>query len=64
MNTGMTRSQSTFSLDDAGEFIAPSAPLARFNSEADLQNGVGIGLVCDEQFVKILSKRQLCWKSG
>ena len=41
INKGMTRSQSTFSLDDAGDFIGiPAAPLARFSSETELQAGV------------------------
>eukprot|EP00090_Calanus_glacialis_P021912 TRINITY_DN33788_c0_g1_i1.p1 TRINITY_DN33788_c0_g1~~TRINITY_DN33788_c0_g1_i1.p1 ORF type:complete len:454 (+),score=113.33 TRINITY_DN33788_c0_g1_i1:334-1695(+) len=40
INKGMTRSQSTFSLDDAGDFIGiPAAPLARFSSETELQAG-------------------------
>jgi len=39
INKGMTKSHSTFSLDDAG---APAPPIARFNSEANLENGDGL----------------------
>ena len=59
INKGLTRSQSSFSLDDSNDFLSPpNLPVGKFNSELDLQDGVSH---LTKIIVQKLSQRFIPW---